>query len=181
MIIPMTSEKWLTTPNYDEYINSVEWEEKRQLRLRMDGFRCHKCGSAINLQVHHITYERLGNELMGDLITLCRNCHKRLHDPEPLMVKETPDDRLRKSARYAGIDEEAFEIFLLTIAKFKTVLANLRFDRELELSDYSGGPTKIAIETIADLKSLIEGLCVMDPVFKEVLDDFIIKYQLSHS
>lgn len=32
-----------------------------------------------NMEVHHITYERRGNELFGDLIVICRGCHELLH------------------------------------------------------------------------------------------------------
>ncbi len=41
-------------------------------------YTCARCGrikSAANLQVHHLTYERLGNELPSDLQVLCHACH----------------------------------------------------------------------------------------------------------
>lgn len=40
------------------------------------------CGTSKGIQVHHLTYERLGNELMDDLRILCYTHHKevtRLH------------------------------------------------------------------------------------------------------
>lgn len=65
--------------NYDDYIKSNRWAKKRFERLRIDNFQCAKCGSAKNLNVHHITYERLGEEEMNDLITLCNRCHQEVH------------------------------------------------------------------------------------------------------
>jgi 5-methylcytosine-specific restriction endonuclease McrA len=29
--------------------------------------------------VHHLTYERLGNELLIDLVSLCNGCHDQAH------------------------------------------------------------------------------------------------------
>lgn len=65
---------------YDEYLASPEWQEKRQARLELDGFQCQFCGSENDLCVHHVTYDRLGNEDVNfDLVTLCKDCHERLH------------------------------------------------------------------------------------------------------
>jgi 5-methylcytosine-specific restriction endonuclease McrA len=36
------------------------------------------CGTTnVSLQVHHITYARLGNELPSDLLVVCFDCHRR--------------------------------------------------------------------------------------------------------
>ena len=37
------------------------------------------CGVKHRLQVHHLTYERLGNERDEDLKVLCWACHEREH------------------------------------------------------------------------------------------------------
>ena len=65
---------------YADYIKSKVWKKKRNERLSFDGYRCRQCGSAQNLRVHHITYERLGHEEMDDLITLCKDCHAKVHE-----------------------------------------------------------------------------------------------------
>lgn len=66
--------------SYEEYLDSEEWQTKRRLRLQMDGYRCQMCGSAINLQVHHITYEHLHEDAeIDDLVTVCKTCHQQLH------------------------------------------------------------------------------------------------------
>jgi predicted HNH restriction endonuclease len=43
-----------------------------------------KCLSRNDIEVHHLTYVRFGNELMTDLATLCHDCHKRLHQQQEL-------------------------------------------------------------------------------------------------
>ena len=65
---------------YDEYLANEHWRKVREARLIIDGYQCCECGSAKNLEVHHITYDNLGDEdIERDLITLCRSCHERLH------------------------------------------------------------------------------------------------------
>ena len=64
---------------YADYMKSEQWEAVRNQRIKHDGYKCVKCGSAVNLCVHHLTYENLGDEPLGDLITLCDKCHKAIH------------------------------------------------------------------------------------------------------
>jgi len=64
---------------YAEYLNSSSWAQRRLVVLARDGHKCAGCGSAVELHVHHCTYERFGYEPLGDLITLCETCHKAVH------------------------------------------------------------------------------------------------------
>jgi len=56
------------------------WSDLSQLAMERDNHRCGNCGSEVDLLVHHIIPLSLGgsNEL-GNLRTLCRSCHARLH------------------------------------------------------------------------------------------------------
>jgi hypothetical protein len=48
--------------------------------LERDGWRCRKCGSLENLQVHHqIKRSQRGNDSLGNLVTLCAYCHMGAH------------------------------------------------------------------------------------------------------
>ena len=55
----------------------------RQLRERVlerDGWRCQKCGSRTNLEVHHHQFRsRQGDDSEDNLITVCHNCHRAIH------------------------------------------------------------------------------------------------------
>lgn len=68
---------------YRLYMQSEEWYEKRRQRIWVDEGRCTMCGrgsDSTKLQVHHLTYARLGHEdVMKDLATVCPECHRRLH------------------------------------------------------------------------------------------------------
>lgn len=69
-------------PYYD-YIESKEWQYKRTRILQQRGKQCEVCGIKHKLQVHHLTYERLGNEKDEDLKVLCWACHEREHKLRP--------------------------------------------------------------------------------------------------
>jgi restriction endonuclease Mrr len=64
---------------YRWYLRTPEWRRTRAAALARAGNCCsldvtHTDG----LEVHHRTYERLGEEHEADLVVLCRRCH-RLH------------------------------------------------------------------------------------------------------
>ena len=65
--------------DYYEYIKTEEWQKIRQKVFRRDRFQCVMCGCSKNLEAHHITYKRLGAENISDLVTLCEDCHERVH------------------------------------------------------------------------------------------------------
>jgi 5-methylcytosine-specific restriction endonuclease McrA len=67
---------------YRQYMASPMWREKRQQVLERDSFRCKGCEKERATEVHHKTYARLGNELLIDLISLCSECHARIHEEE---------------------------------------------------------------------------------------------------
>jgi len=48
--------------------------------LARDGWRCQYCGSAKDLQVHHLrSRSKLGGDVLENLIALCAGCHKLQH------------------------------------------------------------------------------------------------------
>jgi 5-methylcytosine-specific restriction endonuclease McrA len=78
--------------NYQAYMNSRAWFAKRQQRLEIDDHRCRKCGHNDALQVHHLKYDNLGNEPMGDLVTLCDRCHGDEHEMQRYEKRLKADD-----------------------------------------------------------------------------------------
>lgn len=66
---------------YLEYLSSTTWAKLRDQALKRDGYHCSICNSPYNLEVHHLKYpDVLGTEPISDLMTLCRDCHKKLED-----------------------------------------------------------------------------------------------------
>lgn len=62
---------------YQKYLQSPEWAAKRRQILDRDKHKCQTClsGREVRLEVHHKSYEHLGNEPLEELITLCNICH----------------------------------------------------------------------------------------------------------
>jgi hypothetical protein len=71
--------------SYATYIAGHAWHTcpARRTELEASGFRCRVCNAGrdkARLEVHHRTYERLGREHVGDLTTLCSECHEGVTD-----------------------------------------------------------------------------------------------------
>jgi len=64
---------------YSEYLESDAWRTKRAQVLRRSGGFCEGCLTEPAEQVHHLTYERAGDELLFDLVAVCSGCHQRAH------------------------------------------------------------------------------------------------------
>jgi 5-methylcytosine-specific restriction endonuclease McrA len=55
------------------------WRDIRLQALERDGHRCQGCRRTDRLECHHLTYERLGAELLEDVAILCQRCHATRH------------------------------------------------------------------------------------------------------
>lgn len=66
--------------SYKDYLKTKWWEAvKYQYRLN-HGYKCYVCGATENIDLHHRTYQTIGNETSKDLVQLCRECHYKVHD-----------------------------------------------------------------------------------------------------
>lgn len=75
-------------PKYEDYLESWEWRQSRDAALRRAKWKCERCQSKRSLQVHHKSYERLGEELPEDLEVLCGPCHEGHHVEEWFQVAQ---------------------------------------------------------------------------------------------
>lgn len=73
---------------YEEYLLSPEWNEKKLARMELDNYLCQYCGNEVATRtspehspnVHHMHYKSLTKEDVNtDIITLCNYCHNDLH------------------------------------------------------------------------------------------------------
>lgn len=60
---------------YEEYLQSEDWREKRLQRLQIAQHRCSACRNSKAIHVHHLTYARIFKEEMADLLPLCEFHH----------------------------------------------------------------------------------------------------------
>ena len=64
--------------DYDKYINSKEWRNKRRRAIHMADYRCQKCGKKKEIfQIHHKHYATLFHERFKDVEVLCISCHRK--------------------------------------------------------------------------------------------------------
>ena len=61
-------------------LDSESYRDLHRQILERDGWRCQVCGSMQNLQVHHLKFRsHSGSDEEQNLITLCAECHERMH------------------------------------------------------------------------------------------------------
>ena len=116
---------------YQDYLKSSIWAEKRKLALNRADNKCKDCGaifvSASSLDVHHLTYDRVGgNEKLDDLKVLCYTCHQKADKRRDKKTDERRKDRYYRSRlngfasrKYGDLwqdayDEEEVEIEFIT-------------------------------------------------------------------
>lgn len=81
----------MSSSNYQAYLSSKHWREFRELALNHYGHSCKKCGVEVKSpDVHHLTYERRGCELLEDVTILCRKCHREEHTTEYITFNPCP-------------------------------------------------------------------------------------------
>lgn len=92
---------------YEDYLRSDHWQKTRLRKLLQANIntdwnviQCQRneCGLFVPLgvlDVHHLTYDRLGREPMEDLQVLCKSCHRVAHGLLPLLWWE----RAKKGGR----------------------------------------------------------------------------------
>lgn len=68
---------------YNEFLGSSTWKTKRNNLINERGSTCEKCGKPMprsKINIHHRHYDKeFGAESGEDLIVICNDCHKELH------------------------------------------------------------------------------------------------------
>lgn len=60
---------------YSAYLESAPWKHRRALVLKRSGGVCEGCGIEHATEVHHTTYQHVGNEMLWELRAICKSCH----------------------------------------------------------------------------------------------------------
>lgn len=91
-------------------IDLVSYETLRQLVLRRNGWRCQSCGTMSNLEVHHQQFRsHSGNDSAENLITLCMECHARVHGERqsPCWLTRVAPESTRIASLQVQLDRSA--------------------------------------------------------------------------
>lgn len=95
---------------YEAYLLTDKWKAIKEYIHKRDRNRCRRCKSKENLQVHHLTYKRVFEEDMGDLLLVCAYCHHRyFHNNIPLW------ERAVMFLHKAGVILTILALILLTL------------------------------------------------------------------
>lgn len=71
-------QKWWA--DYQAYQGSEAWKTRvASVMCRANG-NCERCREQKAVHVHHLTYERVGDERLEDLQALCFDCHDEAHE-----------------------------------------------------------------------------------------------------
>lgn len=71
----------MVTPEMEAmYYTLPHWYAVKEAREASDARRCVLCFSPSELRCHHVSYAKLFNEPLEDLMTLCERCHERVHE-----------------------------------------------------------------------------------------------------
>lgn len=122
----------------DNYYKTPAWAMKRNERLKLDGYKCAKCGFTRALEVHHINYERFGNEdVSRDLVTLCKKCHYEIENQKK-EINPLPESKEHHSAYLAGkISENNWRGLIAGFGNyFYHSLDQVDPDDDLEVNEY---------------------------------------------
>ena len=94
---------------YEEYINSDEWKELREIILNRDNYSCVYCGSKNDLEVHHLTYKNFKNEFNAELATLCHFHHSQIHAIDNINIKIEFDEQFKSIKLFEKKDDKFIE------------------------------------------------------------------------
>lgn len=64
---------------YEAYRRTSRWQMKRSKVIRRANGVCEGCMDAPATLVHHLEYSNIGDELLFQLVALCKTCHERAH------------------------------------------------------------------------------------------------------
>lgn len=78
-VVVISGVRTYVKPEYQTYISSDGWKQRKADYFAKHPRRCTACGSESAIHLHHRTYARMGRELNEDLTPLCQPCHSKVH------------------------------------------------------------------------------------------------------
>ena len=138
----------------------------RQYVLKRDNYTCQCCGKhgdGLKLHVHHIESRKAGGNAPGNLITLCEDCHKKLHAG----LIHLPDDRKKRSK---SLRDAAF----MGIMR-KTLVSRLKYILDIPVQETYGYITKYKRESHTIKKTHIsDAYCIANNLNAKPLEIYYL-------
>ena len=77
---PLTYNQYMSSTDKAKHLLTQYWKDLKAKRIHVFGNKCEACGCTGPLELHHVTYVRLGAEQLDDVRLTCRSCHQSTHD-----------------------------------------------------------------------------------------------------
>lgn len=143
----------------------------RQYVLHRDGYTCQCCGTHdkdVKLHVHHIESRQTGGSAPNNLITLCKHCHKALHEGKIELPKGRKRGRSYRDATFMGIMRN-------------TLLERLKKEVSVPVTMTYGYITKYWREKAGLEKSHInDAICISKHPYAKPLDTYYLTKAVRH-
>lgn len=102
-----------------EYKDRISFGGNKYKVLERDGYQCYICGNKRQLTVHHKDMSGnsdSANNSIDNLITLCRNCHAKIHMllREPPCYKDISKEKISETLKTAKTVQEAADSLGIT-------------------------------------------------------------------
>lgn len=87
------------TREYQDYLDGPLWKKRQLEKFQQAGKKCEACGANRRLHIHHLTYERIFQEPMEDLMVLCKRHHEDVEElfKKGVLKKTGEPEELRRS------------------------------------------------------------------------------------
>jgi len=73
--------------NYKKYLESEKWNKKRLKVIERANYICEGCRENEATEVHHLNYEHVFDELLFELVALCKSCHTFIHKKDEEIIE----------------------------------------------------------------------------------------------
>ena len=114
----------MTKAEYQTYLLSKHWRDLRLRKLEECDYHCQiNADHTESLNVHHNYYGRTGDEELSDLVVICEDCHKTIHDLLAGIAFEKADDGAlelyrkiyRQPIEWTQLDEDTLSTDMLDV------------------------------------------------------------------
>lgn len=95
-----------TAKEREEFYQSRTWYDIKENARKRDFYMCRICENNSALDGHHLTYERWGGqEQPRDILSLCRDCHNKIHEKK----EDLNDEAKIREAIEADFNQHLYE------------------------------------------------------------------------
>ena len=125
--------------SYRAYLKSEHWRNFRTAYFAEHYCACSKCETSEGaIQLHHLTYARIGMELFSDVVPVCAKCH-RAHYHTEITKKPKSVAKKRKKRKKNGKSE--LDVLRRQLVKMRQPRSIARAERRIRQLEEQAKPS----------------------------------------